>query len=204
MLNLIVVLGNARFMVFLLIFSLYWIMFWAGLYIIVPFFVTDFISPNAPFEMILASGAGAIILLQLIVNRLTKHLSTRTAILTGFGISSLCWLIIVVHPAIWTIVLGIVVWSIGEMTQAPRYYEYISNLAPPGQQALFQGYAFLPIAIAWGVGGIFGGWVYSTYARQASSPEIVWLVLFGTGIAATLLMWLYNALVAPREAAGKR
>jgi len=47
-------------------------------------------------------------------------------------------------------------WSIGEMIQAPRYYELISDLAPKGQQALFQGYAFLPIAIAWAIGGTFG------------------------------------------------
>ncbi len=202
--NLVVVLRNFKFMIFLLIFSLYWIMFWAGLYIIVPFYVTDFISRDAPFELILATGAGAIFLFQIVVNRLTKHLSPKTAIVSGFAVSSLCWLVIVAHPAIWTIVLGIVVWSIGEMTQAPRYYEYISGLAPKGQQALFQGYAFLPIAIAWGVGGTFGGWIYSTYAREGARPEVVWLVLFATGVIATLLMLLYNRVVSAREAAGER
>jgi len=197
--NLVVVLRNFRFMVFLLIFSLYWIMFWGGLYIVMPYFITDFISRDADFELVLASGAAAIIVLQLVVNRLTKHFSPKTAIVAGFAVSSLCWLIVSLHPSLSVIVVAIVVWSVGEMIQAPRYYEYISGLAPKGQQALFQGYAFLPIAIAWAVGGTFGGWLYSTYAKADSNPAMVWYVLFGIGILATSFMMLYNRVLAPKE-----
>jgi dipeptide/tripeptide permease len=195
LLNLVVVLGNVRFMLFLLIFSLFWIMFWQT-FIIVPFYVSDFISKDAPTEIIQSAGAWGIIILQLIINRLTKNIPTRTAIVVGFATSTLCWLIIAIHPTIWTIVAGIVVFSIGEMTQAPRYYEYISDLAPKGQQGLFQGYAFLPIAIAWFVGGPFGGWLYATFAKGSANPNIVWFSIFGIGVLATVLMMLYNRFVA--------
>jgi len=197
--NLVVVLMNFKFMIFLFIFSLYWMMFWAGLYIIVPFYVRDYISRDAPFEIILSVGAWAIIAFQLVVNRLTKHLAPKGAIMWGFAISSLCWVIIVVHPAIWTMILGIAVWSLGEMTQAPRYYELISDLAPRGQQALFQGYAFLPIAIAWAVGGTFGGWIYTTFAHERGTPDAIWLILFGIGVAATLFMAIYNRAIVLME-----
>jgi len=161
--NMVVVLLNVRFIIFLLIFSLYWIMFWGGFYIVLPFFITDHIDRNANFELVLSVGALGIILFQLIVNLLTKHLSSKTAILVGFAVSTLGFPIIAMSGSLWLIALGILVWSFGEMIQAPRYYEYISTLAPKGQQALFQGYAFLPIAIAWLVGGTFGGWIYTTY-----------------------------------------
>ncbi len=198
--NLFVVLGNFRFMTFLLIFSLFWIMFWQE-FIIIPYFITDFIDRDAPFELIQSwSGAGAIIALQLVVNRLTKHVPTAQAIVLGFGMSSLCWLVIGIHPSVPAIAAGIVVFAIGEMTQAPRYYEYISELAPPGQQGLYQGYAFLPIAIAWFVGGPLGGWMYTVYAKESASPSTIWFVLFGIGVAATGLMWVYNSVVAAREA----
>lgn len=85
------------------------------------------------------------------------------------------------------------------MTQAPRYYEYISEIAPPGQQGLYQGYAFLPIAIAWFVGGPFGGWMYETYTKQAASPSTIWFILFGIGVAATALMAIYNKFAARQE-----
>jgi dipeptide/tripeptide permease len=196
--NLFVVLSNGKFMAFLLIFSLYWIMFWQ-IFIIVPYYVTDFISRDAPFEIIESADAWGIITLQLLVNFLTKKVPPRKAIISGFAVSSLCWLVIAVHPTVWTIVAGLIVFSIGEMTQAPRYYEYISDLAPKGQQGLFQGYAFLPIAIAWFVGGTFGGWLYVTFAKQSPYPNAIWLTLFGVGMLATILMWVYDRLVTARE-----
>lgn len=190
--NLFVVLANYRFMIFLLIYSLYWIIFWQE-FIIVPYYVTDFISNDAPYEIIQSwSGAGAIILLQIPINRLTKSLSTEKAILYGFALSSLIWIIIGIYPSVPTIVAGIVAFAIGEMVQAPRYYEYISEIAPAGQQGLFQGYAFLPIAIARFVGDPFGGWLYQTYATNGQNPSIIFWVMTGVGLLAAALMWLYN------------
>lgn len=197
--NMFVVLGNAKFMVFLLIFSLYWIMFWQ-IFIIVPYYITDFIDKDAPFEIIQSADAWGIIALQLVVNRLTKNFSPRKAIILGFIVSSLSWLVIGLHPTLWTIIAGLVVFSIGEMTQAPRYYEYISDIAPKGQQGLYQGYAFLPVAIAWGIGGTFGGWLYVTFAKNSPNPDTVWYSLFAVGILATVFMAIYNFVVSRQEA----
>ncbi len=196
--NLFIVLANLRFMAFLLIYSLYWIIFWQE-FIIVPYYITDYIGRDAPYEIVQSwAGAGAIILLQIPVNRLTKSLPTSTAILLGFAISALIWVIIGISPSIPTIAAGIVAFAIGEMIQAPRYYEYISEIAPPGQQGLFQGYAFLPIAIARFVGDPIGGWLYQT-SKAAGKPEMVWFALIGIGVAATLLMAIYNRFVRYHE-----
>ena len=196
--NLFVVLANFKFMAFLLIYSLYWIIFWQE-FIIVPYYITDYIDKNAPYEIIQSwAGAGAIIILQIPINRLTKHVPTRTAIAIGFALSSLIWVIIGLHPSIPTIVAGVVAFAVGEMIQAPRYYEYISEIAPPGQQGLFQGYAFLPIAIARFVGDPFGGWLYQV-SKSMGKPELVWFALVGIGVLATTLMVIYNKVVASYE-----
>jgi len=197
--NLFVVLANVKFMIFLLIYSLYWIIFWQE-FIIVPYYVTDYINANAPYEILQSwAGAGAIILFQIPLNRLTKNIPTRSAIVLGFAISSLIWLIIGIYPSIPTIAAGIVAFAIGEMIQAPRYYEYISEIAPPGQQGLFQGYAFLPIAIARFVGDPIGGWLYQT-SKASGKPELVWFALIGIGALGTILMLLYNKIVNTQEA----
>jgi len=197
--NLFVVLANVKFMIFLLIYSLYWIIFWQE-FIIVPYYVTDYINANAPYEILQSwAGAGAIILFQIPLNRLTKNIPTRSAIVLGFAISSLIWLIIGIYPSIPTIAAGIVAFAIGEMIQAPRYYEYISEIAPPGQQGLFQGYAFLPIAIARFVGDPIGGWLYQT-SKASGKPELVWFALIGIGALGTILMLLYNKIVNAQEA----
>jgi POT family proton-dependent oligopeptide transporter len=185
-------------MIFLLIYSLYWIIFWQE-FIIVPYYITDYISASAPYEIIQSwSGAGAIILLQIPLNRLTKNIPTSKAILYGFAFSSLIWVIIGIYPSIPTIAAGIVAFAIGEMIQAPRYYEYISDIAPAGQQGLFQGYAFLPIAIARFVGDPLGGWLYQS-SKAAGKPELVWFALIGIGVLGTILMWLYNKFLAVKE-----
>ena len=197
--NLVVVLGNFKFMIFLLIYSLYWIIFWQE-FIIVPYYITDYIGKEAPYEIVQSwAGAGAIILFQIPINRLTKNVPTRTAIVTGFAVSSLIWIIIAIHPSIPTIAAGIVAFAIGEMIQAPRYYEYISEIAPKGQQGLYQGYAFLPIAIARFVGDPFGGWIYQT-SKASGNPSNVWYSMIAIGITGTILMALYNFIIARQEA----
>jgi proton-dependent oligopeptide transporter, POT family len=197
--NLFIVLANVKFMIFLLIYSLYWIIFWQE-FIIVPYYVTDYINANAPYEILQSwAGAGAIILFQIPLNRLTKNIPTRSAIVLGFAISSLIWLIIGIYPSIPTIAAGIVAFAIGEMIQAPRYYEYISEIAPPGQQGLFQGYAFLPIAIARFVGDPIGGWLYQT-SKASGKPQMVWFALIGIGALGTILMLIYNKVVQVQEA----
>ncbi len=211
------VLLNFRFIIFLLLFGLYWMLFWQ-FFIIVPFYVSDFISPDAPIELIISAGAWTIILLQLPINRLTKKIPTQTAILIGFILAASCWLMwFFALPAVgsgkimflgseWyagniVLIAGIVMFSIGEQIQAPRFYEYIADLAPSGQAALFQGYAFLPIAIAWGFGGTFGGWIYQKYATTAKDPQSIFMILFMVGAAASVGMMLYNILFIRRKSA---
>lgn len=135
-------------------------------------------------------------LFQIPINFLTKKLPTHKAILTGFALSSLIWVIIAIHPSLPTIFAGVVAFAIGEMIQAPRYYEYISEIAPPGQQGLFQGYGFLPIAIARFAGDPIGSKVYQV-AKANNTPEMVWISLIAIGVLATLLMALYNRFLLP-------
>jgi len=188
---------------------LYWLVFWQE-FIVLPFYVADYISKDAPIEIIISIGAWTIILFQIPVNRFTKNIPTRTAIVFGFVLAALSWLFLyLVLPmaighkislgflgthdlSIPVLAAGIFIFSIGEQTQAPRFYEYIADLAPKGQAALFQGYAFLPIAIAWGFGGWLGGTLYHNFATVANKPGLVFLSIFGIGVVATILMVIYN------------
>ena len=197
--NLWTVVKNIKFMIFLLIFALYWIVFWE-FFIVIPFYISDYISPDAPIELILSVGAWTIILLQIPINRFTKNIPTPTAIMIGFVFAALSWFLLYFAEASGiTVGLGLIVatiflFSVGEQTQAPRFYEYLADLAPKGQAALFQGFAFLPVAIAWTLGGTFGGWIYHSFGRkEVGQPETVFLLIGLVGMAAALMMFVYNA-----------
>jgi POT family proton-dependent oligopeptide transporter len=192
--NLFTVLANPRFMLFLLIFSGYWIVFWQQ-YIVLPIYIHAYIDPHADVELILITDALTVICLQFLVTYLTQKIPAFRAITIGTLISALGWLIVASHPAVWAVVLSIFVVALGEIVLSPRYYEYVSRLAPPGQQGTYMGFAFVPIGIGSLVGGWLGGRLMHYYGEVARRPEHVWWAITGIGIGTTLLMWIYHLVV---------
>jgi proton-dependent oligopeptide transporter, POT family len=196
--NFLVVLGNPRFMLFLLIFTGYWVVFWQQ-YISLPGYVHAYIDPNASVEWILATDAVAVIALTLLVNYLTRGIPAFRAIILGTLITSLSWLVVAVHPTVTACYVAIFVLAIGEIIHQPRYYEYISRLAPPGQQGTYMGFAFLPLGLGSLLGGWFGGKVMHHYAEINHHPAQAWYVITAVGVLTALLLLLYDRLLKPTE-----
>ena len=120
----------------------------------------------------------------------------------GLLISSLSWLILAVYPTALGLAAALVVLAFGEITQSARYYEYISRLAPSGQQGLYMGYAFLPIAIGYFIAGPLGGYLLHEFGDVLHRPQQMWWVVSGVGIAGALLMVAYNKVCKPGRANG--
>lgn len=192
--HLFAVLTNPHFMLFLLIFSGYWIVFWQQ-YIVLPIYIHGYVDPHADVELILITDAATVICLQFLVTYVTQKIPAFQAIMIGTLISALGWLIVASHPAVWAVVLSIFVVALGEIVLSPRYYEYVSRLAPPGQQGTYMGFAFLPIGIGSLVGGWLGGRLMHHYGEVVQRPAQVWWAITGIGIGTTLLMWLYHFVV---------
>jgi proton-dependent oligopeptide transporter, POT family len=191
--DLLVVLTNTRFVIFLLIFSGYWIVYWQQ-YLILPIYMTNYVDANANTAMILITDPLIVILCTLAVNIVTKMLSTLTAIALGTLITSVGWLALALHPSVVAAVCSLVLLALGEITQSPRYYEYVSRLAPPGQQGTYMGFAFLPIGIGSLVGGWFGGMLLHQFGEIAKQPQYIWPTVTAVGVLTALLLWLYDRL----------
>ena len=188
------VISNPRFMLFLLIFSGYWIVYWQE-FIILPLYVHDYINPRTDTELLLVTGPLTVISLQMVVSFLTRKIPAFRAITLGTLISAVAWLVLVVHPSVPMVVLTLIVVSLGEITLSPRYYEYVSRLAPPGQQGTYMGFAFLPIGIGSLIGGWFGGTLIHHFREVTHQPVRIWWIVAGVGMATTLLLWIYNRIV---------
>jgi dipeptide/tripeptide permease len=190
------VLTNPKFMLFLLIFSGYWIVFWQE-FIGLPLYIHAYINPKADVELILVTDAGMVIAFQLLISYLTKKVPAFRAVILGTVVTSLAWLIVAAHPTVWGAVVSLMVLATGEMIQAPRYYEYISRLAPAGQQGTYMGFAFLPIGIGSLIGGWFGGRVLHHFGEVAHRPAQAWWVISAVGLLTALLLWIYDRVVKP-------
>jgi proton-dependent oligopeptide transporter, POT family len=202
--NFLTVLSNPRFMLFLLIFSGYWIVYWQE-FIILPLYVHDYIDPKADTELMLVTGPLVVISLQMVASFLTQKIPAFRAIILGTLISALAWVILAVHPTVPMVILTLVVVSLGEITQAPRYYEYISQLAPPGQQGTYMGFAFLPIGIGSLIGGWFGGKLIHHFGEVRHQPSGIWWSVIAVGLATTALLWVFDKTLkaAPAQATAK-
>lgn len=194
--NFLTVLGNPRFMLFLLIFTGYWIVFWQQ-YISLPGYIQKYISARADVELILITDGLAVISLTLLINYLLRKIPAFHAVILGTLVSSVSWLIVAVQPTVPGAVISILVLALGEIIQQPRYYEYISRLAPPGQQGTYMGFAFLPIGIGSLLGGWFGGRVMHQFAEVARQPQRAWYAIVSVGLLTTLLLWIYDRIVKP-------
>ena len=197
--NFLTVVSNLRFMAFLLIFTGYWVVFWQQ-YISLPGYIHAVIDPNADVELVLITDGLAVILFTVLINALTKKLPAFRAIILGTVITSLSWLIVAAHPTIVTCVVSILVLALGEIIHQPRYYEYISRLAPPGQQGTYMGFAFLPIGIGSLLGGWFGGRVMHHFGEVLGKPERAWWAITAVGLVTAGLLLVYDHVVKPGRA----
>ncbi len=194
--NFATVLANPKFMIFLLIFTGYWIVFWQQ-WIVMPVYLHQFVGKDIDVERILMTDSIIVITCTILLNQLTKKLPAFSAIILGTFITGISWLILAFYPSVWGAVATIVVLAIGEIVHQPRYYEYVSRLAPEGQQGTYMGFAFVPLGIGSLVGGWFGGKTLHYFGEVMNRPRWTWLVIVGVGVATTLLLWIYDRIVKP-------
>jgi POT family proton-dependent oligopeptide transporter len=197
--NIFIVLRNLRFVSFLLISSGFYIVFWQ-IFISMPIFMRTFVNPNADVDRMLSIEGITIICFQILVAYLTRKIPAVQTIAIGFLLSALSWIFLAVHPTMVAGAAMLFVLALGELTQASRYYEYCSRLAPPDQQGLYMGYAFMPIAIGYAVAGRLGGYLLHEFGDVLHKPAQMWWVIVAIGVLTSALMWLYGKIVKPASA----
>jgi dipeptide/tripeptide permease len=191
---LLVLTGISRFMWFLVIFTGYWIVFWQQ-YISLPGYIHGYINPHADVEIILVTDGLTVITLTLVMNYLIRKMPAFQAVILGTVVTSVAWLILAFRPTVWGAVLSVFVLALGEIIQQPRYYEYISRLAPPGQQGTYMGFAFLPLGIGSLIGGWFGGTLLHHFGEVMHQPGRIWWCVTAVGLATSALLWIYDKAV---------
>jgi len=195
------VVKNPKFMIFLLIFSGYWIVYWQE-FITLPIYVHDYVDGKADTERMLSTGPLVVIAFTVLFSVLTQKITAFRAVVLGTLIAMLAFAILAVHASIVAVYATLVVIAVGELIQQPRYYDYISRLAPPGQQGTYMGFAFLPLGIGAFASGRIGGALLHHFGEVQHRPERFLWALVGIGLATTAMLWIYDRVVKPgRESA---
>jgi proton-dependent oligopeptide transporter, POT family len=197
------VLGNGKFMVFLLIFSGYWIVYWQE-FVTLPIYVHDYVDSTADTERMLSIDPIVVIAFTVAFSVMTRKMSAFRAVVLGTLVSMLAFGVLGLSSSIWAAYGALVVLAVGELIQQPRYYDYISRLAPAGQQGTYMGFAFLPLGIGSFLGGPIGGALLHYFGEVRHRPQLFPWALVAIGMVTTALLWIYDRVVKPgaEEVAG--
>jgi proton-dependent oligopeptide transporter, POT family len=184
------VLGDARFMLMIVVYSGFWVLYFQNFGSVL-WYLRDFVD-REPVSVAITSlfaavglpwtfqfdaehvtviNAGSIILLQVVVSRLVRNRPALATMVTGMAIGALGFLCLAASRNPWVFVLGISVFSIGEMTAHPKYYSFVGTVAPADRKAVYMGYAFLYGVLGSLLGSSLGGLLYERFLKPAAGTD---------------------------------
>lgn len=188
--NIFTALSDLRLTLFLIIMVGFWTMF-NQLFYTLPNFIDQWVNTSIIYdsianispglaaaigtnrgtiapEMMVNLDAGAIILFQIIVSTLVMRLKPLNGIITGIVVSAIGIGIAFGTGNGFYAILGIFIFSLGEMASSPKFTEYVGKIAPKGKEALYMGTSFLPVAAGNYITGFLSGDVYQAWSDKIS------------------------------------
>ncbi|MBM4397458.1 MAG: MFS transporter [Deltaproteobacteria bacterium] len=150
-------------------------------------------------EHVTVLNAGTIILLQLLVSRVVASSPALPTMIAGIAIGTCGMGLLALSSHAWVFIVGVVIFSIGEMTTHPKFISYVGLIAPKDKVALYMGYMFLYGVIGSSVGGLIGGYGYEHFVKELQQPRLLWLLFCGIGVATIVGLAAFHFLVAKRR-----
>jgi dipeptide/tripeptide permease len=175
-----------RFILFIFIYSWFWILYFQ-MFDSVLWYVKAFVdaTPLNNFvqgtfgidwhfdvEHVTVINAGTIILLQLFISKIVNKTKALPTMITGIALGTIGMAILAFDTSIWVFMVGIIIFSIGEMTAHPKFISYLGLIAPPDKKATYMGFGFLYGAFGSLIGGVLGAFLY---VRFIDNPMIAYI-----------------------------
>lgn len=180
---------NLKLIVFVVIMSGFWLMF-MQLFDMLPNFIVDWVdsssivkslglpdwmlqknstrSPQISQEWMININAGLIVVAVVFVSWLVSKMRRVTSIFLGIVLGSIGLIVAGFTTAGSMCLMGILMFSVGEMLASPKMNEYLGVIAPDGQKGLYMGYANIPQGIGWAIGSKVAGDVYEVHGDKAN------------------------------------
>jgi len=147
-------------------------------------------------EQIINLNALSIIFFQLLVSHFVAKFKPLVTIMLGIAITAVSFILLMLGVNPWIVVLGVVVFSFGEMMASPKAKEYTAHaVAPPNKIGLYMGYYMWCSALGNLFGGILSGRLYGWLARDLGRPDIMWLVFAGFSVVCAAMLYIYHITI---------
>jgi len=202
---------HSQFLLLIFIYSGFWVLYFQ-MFDSVLWYVNDYVDAGAlnrfinslfggrinfkfDVEHVTVINAGTIILLQIIISRIVAKFKALPTMIAGISFATIGMAILAISTNIWVFMVGIIIFSIGEMTAHPKFISYVGLTAPQDRKATYMGYIFLYGVIGSSIGAILGANLYVHFVDNLHQPSTLWLIFSGIGIVTILGLFLYNRYV---------
>jgi MFS family permease len=192
-----------RLITWLLIMSCFWLMMYQ-LWDTQPNFIEDWVSSAAlahympfdswrevgdqgllrvPQQVLISLNALLIVVFIVPVSWLVRRMRTLSAMFFGMVMATAGLLVAGLTPYGAILLVGIALFSLGEMLTGPKKSEYLALIAPPAKKGLYLGYVNIPVGIGVAAGNWIAGYVYGHYGEKATLAlkYLVTQTSFGAG-----------------------
>ena len=216
--EMLLVVKDWRFLLMVILYSVFWILYFQ-MYGTVLWYVDEHMdmtpinnavnsflglfveNPSWFFDVehVTVVNAGVIILLQLFVSKIVQKAPALPTRIVGIGFGTLGMAILALSNSPWLFIVGIMTFTLGEMTAHPKYNSYIGMIAPADKKALYMGYSFLYGVIGSSIGGFVGAALYVKYVEEMANPSAFYLIFAALGVFSMIALILYNKFIAPKK-----
>ncbi|MBI5762694.1 MAG: MFS transporter [Planctomycetes bacterium] len=242
------VLRNGRFMTLILIVAGFW-MIQGQLYASMPKYLVRLLGPKANPEWLANINPFVVVCCVVGITHLVRHVKPVYSIAVSLAIIPCSALAIAIAPivisslgrevtlpggvTIYTLtmmmIVGIGLQGLAECFLSPKFMEYASKQAPPGEEGMYMGFQNLPTSISWLFGFIAAGHLLDTFcpdpmklaktdpAQHAqwqaaingqgpmpaayASAHYIWYVFAAIGVTALIALLIFNTVTSREDRA---
>ena len=144
-------------------------------------------------------NAFCIICFQVLVSILNSRMKPLITIMLGIMLTAFSFLLIGFGHSPWLIILGVAIFSFGEMMASPKAKEYTAHsVAPKDKVGLYMGYYMWSNALGSLFGGLLSGTLYKQIAVEQGAPELMWTIFASLSLVCCGLIFAYHLKVGKR------
>jgi len=222
--NPVSMIGEGRYMIFLLLMAGFWASF-NQIFMTVPEYIRDYtdttsianaldsvlgvfggsVEPGDPYwfdngkikpEYLINLNAFGIIALQVMISWFARNIRPLRTIVSGIIVTIISFLVFLGGAEGWFVVIGILVFSVGEMLASPKSKEYAGMIAPPDKVGMYMGYFYWCVALGNLFGGLLSGVSYQYFGPKGiDRPDIMWVIFAVLAAVTAVLLAIYNRML---------